>query len=47
MSRLNNFLLEYGNNDRLEGKKHRSVPITEDMFLELKEKHCKHSMHSP
>jgi hypothetical protein len=40
MNKLKNILNEYHNEERLEGKAHRSVPITEEEFLRLKDRHC-------
>ena len=41
MARLNKFLFETSNLHRSKDRTHRSVPITQEKFLELKEKHCK------
>lgn len=46
MARLNKFLLEISNSYRVENREHRSVPITKDTFLKLKEKHCKQAIDS-
>lgn len=41
MARLNKFLFEVSNLSRIENRNHRSIPITEDAFLKMKEKNCK------
>ncbi len=41
MARLNKFLFEVSNLRRIENRNHRSIPITEDAFLKMKEKNCK------
>lgn len=45
MNKLKQQLLkEYHNERRLEGKAHRSVPITEEEFLKLKDRHCSQAL---
>jgi hypothetical protein len=41
MKRLDDFLFEYHNERRLKGKEHRSVPISQEEFLQLRDKNCK------